>query len=116
MQHLETLDNLNIRNLSMFIPDPINYSAAFRISLKRQSEIINTLNWKSPSWINSTRLVLDTPIGKVRREDMIEYDEKRKLAVFEREGKKVLYPDLPEEMDIPGKLDILLWKNHASHH
>lgn len=110
IKHLGKLELLNIRNLSIFIPDPINYSASFRIRLSRLFNIIDNFNWKSPSWINSTRFVLDSHIGKVRREDMKSYDEKNEMATFVREGKQVLYPDFPEELDIPGDLETLLWK------
>lgn len=112
-KHLQKLDELGIRNLSIFIPDPINYSASFRISLKRLFNIIDTLNWSTNSWVNSTRFVLDTHIGKVRREDMRYYDEVTREAVFEREGKQVKYPDFPEHLDHTGDLKILLWKEYA---
>jgi KamA family protein len=108
--HLKNLDNLGVRNLSIFIPDPIYYSGAFRIRLNRLFDLINQFNWKSPSWINSTRFVLDTPIGKVRREDMKSYDEQSETAIFEREGKQVIYPDFPLHLDKPGELETLLWK------
>lgn len=113
IRHLKTLDELGVRNLSVFIPDPINYSAAFRINLQRLFNIINEFNWKSPSWINSTRFLLDTQIGKVRREDIKHYDPAKGLAIFEREGRQIEYPDLPQELDIPGDLETMLWKDHA---
>jgi len=112
-QHLTRLDELEIRNLSMFIPDPINYSAAFRIRLKRLFSLIDELNWSTPSWVNSTRVVLDTHYGKVRREDLKEYDEESGQAVFVREGNRIPYPDLPADIDEPGDLKTLLWKDSA---
>ena len=111
--HLEQLDNLGIRNLSIFIPDPIYYSGAFRVNLFRLFDLINQFHWRSPSWINSTRFVLDTPIGKVRREDMKHYDDKTSTAIFERQGKQVAYPDFPAALDKPGELKTLLWKNYS---
>lgn len=115
-QHLERLDELRMRNLSMFIPDPINFSASFRIRLKRLFKIMDQLNWSTPSWINSTRLVLDTHYGKVRREDLRSYDEEQNMAVFEREGHVIPYHDLPMELDKPGDRNTLLWKEtHSSH-
>ncbi len=110
-KHLIKLDELGIRNLSMFIPDPINYSASFRIRLNRLFSIIDELNWATPSWVNSTRVVLDTQYGKVRREDLKHYDEMQGIAIFEREGHKIVYPDLPKDMDNPGDLTTLLWKD-----
>lgn len=107
---LTLLDELDIRTLSMFIPDPIKFSASYRMQLSRLFRIVDELNWKSPSWINSTRVVLDTPHGKVRREDLIEYDRGSGIAIFERDGHRITYPDLPAEMDVPGQLETLLWK------
>jgi lysine 2,3-aminomutase len=107
---LTDLDNLNVRNLSVFIPDPINYSATFRIPLERIFALMDELNWTTSSWLNSTRLVLDTTHGKVRREDLKQFDQKNGIATFEREGKSITYHDLPKEVDKPGDIDTLLWK------
>ena len=71
---------------------------------------MDELNWNTPSWINSTRLVLDTRYGKVRREDLQNYDEKSRIATFKRDGKIVKYPDFLEELDKPGDVNVLLWK------
>ncbi len=107
---LTMLDDLDIRNLSMFIPDPIKYSAVFRIRLERLFKMIDEVNWGTASWVNSTRTVLDTNHGKVRREDFKGYDACGNVAIFKREGQTIEYPDLPEAMDIPGDLNTLLWK------
>lgn len=108
---LTELDELGVRNISMFIPDPIKYSASFRLTLARLFGIMDELNWTTSAWVNATRLVLDTPYGKVRREDLKHIDEKRHIAVFERERHTIEYPDLPPEMDEPGDLATLLWKS-----
>jgi lysine 2,3-aminomutase len=105
---------MGIRNLSMFIPDPIKYSAVFRIRLERLFAMIDQVNWNSSSWVNSTRTVLDTHHGKVRREDFKGYDTSRNVAIFQREGHTIEYPDLPESMDVPGDIDTLLWKESSS--
>lgn len=107
---LTMLDEMDIRNLSMFIPDPIKYSAAFRIRLERLFKILDEVNWTTPSWVNSTRVVLDTHHGKVRREDLKAYDPERSVAIFEREGHQIDYPDLPTAMDDAGDINTLLWK------
>lgn len=114
IRHLEQLDQLGIRNLSIFIPDPINFSAPFRINLARLIGIIERINWFSPSWINSTRFVMDTMVGKVRREDMAEYDLNAGVATFKRDGKSVAYPDFPAELDVPGNLETMLWRDNVS--
>lgn len=109
LMHL--LDHLQIRNLSIFFPEPVLYSAAFRINLKRIFSIMDSFYWNSPSWINSTRFVLDSPIGKVRREHLKKYVQDH-YAIFVREEKEIIYPDLPEVLDIPGDLRLMLWKNN----
>lgn len=105
---LQKMDELHIRPLSIFIADPISYSAAFRIKLKRIIDIINEVNWTSPSWINSARFTMDTTIGKVRIENII-YWEKNHI-IFSREGKNVDYYDLDDGIDNPTPLKTLLWK------
>jgi KamA family protein len=107
---LRGLDELGVRPLSLFVADPINYSACFRISLRRLFSIMDELNWQTSAWVNAVRLVLDTPIGKVRREDLTDWDEERGLVTFSREGQQIVYPDFPREMDEPGDLATLLWK------
>lgn len=108
-QLLRRLDELTVRNLSIFIPDPINYSAAFRLRLKRFFAIIDTINQQEPAWISATRTVLDTPHGKVRREDIVSSCEQSNTVTFERDGLTIEYADLPAELDEPGKVGTLLW-------
>lgn len=69
---------------------------------------MNELNWKTPSWINSTRFVMDTTIGKVRYENIIKWEGK--CITFSREGKEVKYYDLDDGIDKPTELNRLLWK------
>lgn len=106
---LEKLDDLHIRPISIFIPDPIAYSASFRIRFDRIKKIQDELNWSTPSWINSVRFTLDTTLGKVRRENIVSKDGN--LIIFEREGNNVEYYDLDDELDIPSPIEKLLWKN-----
>lgn len=105
------MDEMHIRPLSIFIPDPISYGASFRVSFKRVIEIMDEVNWHSPSWINSTRFTMDTTIGKVRKENIIAW--KDKCITFSREGKTVNYYDLDDNIDIPGNPKKLLWKDYA---
>lgn len=102
------MDELNIRPLSIFISDPISYGAVNRISAKRIEEIMDEVNWNTPSWVNSTRFVMDTTIGKVRRENIIKKDEK--CITFSRDGKTVDYYDLDDGIDTPSSIDKLLWR------
>lgn len=105
---LTKMDELHIRPLSIFIPDPIAYSASFRLSFRRIISIMNELNWNTPSWINSTRFVMDTTIGKVRYENIKKWE--KNCITFSREGKEVKYYDLDDGIDIPSDLNKLLWK------
>jgi KamA family protein len=107
---LGALDDLDVRPLSMFVPDPINYSASFRIGLARLFAIVDELHVSTPAWINAVRVVLDTPIGKVRRDDMVAWDRDSGRVIFERCGQRIEYVDLPQELDVPGDLATLLWK------
>lgn len=109
---LVELDELGIRNLSIFAPDPVNFSSPFRISLKRQFALMDQLNWNSPAWVQGTRYALDTPQGKLRREDLLRFEKDEKgnsSAIFLRNGKEIRYPDFPENLDIPGEKQLLLW-------
>jgi KamA family protein len=108
--HVEMLDRMGIRQVSMFIPDPINYSATFRISLERLFRIIDEFNWKTPSWVNAGRVAMDTPVGKVRRENIAAWDKTTGEVLFEREGNQVKYIDFPEDLDVPGDILKMLWK------
>jgi KamA family protein len=103
---LTELDELWVRNLSVFLPDPISYSASFRMTLARAFDLIDSLNLDQPSWINSTRLVLDTTYGKVRREHYVAAENH-----FVRRTDRVPYVDFPAELDVPGDVSRLLWKS-----
>ena len=103
------MDELNIRPLSIFIPDPISYGAANRVSFDRINKIIDEVNWNTPSWINSVRFTMDTTIGKVRRENIVNIDGKK--ITFMRENKFVDYYDLDDGIDVPSNINKLLWKD-----
>lgn len=107
---LRQLDDLRANPINLFIPDPINYSASFRIPMKRLFKLMDELFWSTASWTNGVRLVLDTPIGKVRREDLVAWDDKTGRITFQRDGRKIIYHDFPANLDEPGELSTLLWK------
>jgi lysine 2,3-aminomutase len=56
------------------------------------------------------RFCLDTPIGKVRRENIVGWDRERGVVTFERDGKRVSYPDFPAALDVPGDPTVMLWR------
>ncbi|WP_375779063.1 radical SAM protein [Bradyrhizobium sp. ma5] len=107
---LEKLDEIGVRNLSIFIPDPIHFSAAFRVRLSRIWRISDHLNFISPSWINSTRFVFDSHRGKVRREHYSATNGDTDVAIFVRDGDQISFPDFPEYLDVPGRIEFMLWK------
>ena len=112
--HLETLDELEVRNLSVFVPEPIVGSAPFRLSWDRFETLVDALVRTTPSWINATRFVLDTPVGKVRREDLSERDRAAGTLTFERDGRRIAYPDFPAHLDEPGDPEVMLWRGRGS--
>ncbi len=105
------LEDQHVRPVSFFIADPIKYGADFRVPLKRLFDIHDKLRWKLASWAATFRLVLDSPVGKVRREDIKKWDTKTGKVTFVREGQKVVYHDLPEAMYEPGDINKMLWKD-----
>lgn len=110
---LRKLDDLDARPINLFIPDPIFYSASFRVPLERLLGLMDDLYWTTSSWTNGVRIVLDTPVGKVRREDIRAWDKATGMVAFEREGEQVIYHDFPKELDVPGDPKTLLWKNQS---
>lgn len=106
---LTEMDELDVRPLSIFIPDPISYGAVNRVSAERIEKIMDEVNWNTPSWVNSTRFVMDTTIGKVRRENIVK--KEGKCITFSRDEKTVDYYDLDDGIDVPSDINILLWKN-----
>jgi lysine 2,3-aminomutase len=105
------LEDEHVRHINFFIADPICYSADFRVPLARLYEISDILQWSLPSWSANFRLVLDTPFGKVRREDIVSWDKQSEIVVFRREGHDVIYHDLPQSMYVPGDLSKMLRKD-----
>jgi lysine 2,3-aminomutase len=105
----EKLDALGVRPLSVFIVEPNKFSGAFRLPFARIESLINAIHWNTPSWMNALRFTLDTAIGKVRREDIVQRQNGE--IIFEREGRRTAYQDFPAAFDIPGDPALLLWKD-----
>lgn len=110
IKHIWILDDLKIRNLSIFIPDPVKFSACYRIPIKRIKKLIKNFNWNSSSWINSTRFLMDSNIWKIRIEDIIKIEWNK--ITFKRNSKEIVYFDFPEKLDKPWDLKIMLWKDY----
>ena len=109
-QLISMVDTLGVRPLSMYAPDPVQYTHPYRIHLGRLFAIEDQLRWNYPSWVNAVPMVFDTPIGKVHREALLAYLPEQGHAVFGREGKRFNYPDFPAEQDIAGTRATLLWR------
>ena len=72
---------------------------------------MDELNWKTPSWINSVRFVMDTTFGKVRRENILKIEGKH--ITFYRDGHQIEYYDLDDGIDVPGDINEMLWKSQG---
>lgn len=105
------LEGQHVHPVSFFIADPIDYSADFRVPLRQLFDMHDRLRWQLPSWAATFRLVLDSPAGKVRREDITSWDEDSDTVTFTRDGHYVVYHDLPADQYVPGDLKTMLWKN-----
>jgi KamA family protein len=107
---IERLDDERVRTLSVYVPEPIRHSAPFRLPLARVFALQDELTARTPSWINAVRFTLDSPIGKVRRENVAHWDAAARRVVFRRDGQTFAYPDFPAELDVPGDPAVLLWR------
>jgi len=112
-RHIRRLDELRVRTISLFAPDPIHYSAAFRLTLDRLFALHDQLSAETPSWINAAALTFDSPLGKFRREHLVSRDRARGLALFRHRGRDIPYHDLPEALDLPGDPAVMLWRDGA---
>lgn len=99
----------NVGMLSMFIADPIRYGAAYRLRLQRVFDIADEVFFRGEAWISNFRVCLDSRIGKVKREHIVSRDPGRDTYVFARQGRQVIYHDIPAEMDVPTPLADLLY-------
>jgi len=102
------MDELRVRQMSIFTPDIIAFSATYRIPYQRICDIFDWINYHSSAWVNSVRLVSAVEVGKARRENIKRWDKEKGIITFEIDGKEFDYVDFPEELDI--KSDKLLWK------
>lgn len=107
---IERLESFHTRTLSLFVPEPIFYSAAYRISWRRMCALIDAVIQHTPAWMHAFRFSLDSPYGKVQRADLIMHDRTGGRLIFKRGDKRFAYPDFPEIMDAPGDIATMLWK------
>lgn len=110
LELMQKLEAHHVKTLSIYVPEPINFSATYRISYDRMCAIIDEVNVRASAWLNSFRFCLDSPFGKVRRENLKMRDRLSQRLVFMREGQRIDYPDFPASMDNPGDIKTMLWK------
>jgi lysine 2,3-aminomutase len=107
---IETLDELRVRTVSVYFPEPVMFSGTYRISFGRLLRLIDDFQHHCPSWLHSIRFCQDTARGKCQLHELDHIDESRGVVVFNRGSQKIEVPDFPIELDQPGKIEHLLWK------
>jgi lysine 2,3-aminomutase len=107
---IQKLDTYHVRTLSIYVPEPVKFSAAYRVAYDRMCHIMDEVVMRAPLWLNSFRFCLDSPVGKVRRENLTMRDRASHTLVFMREGARIVYPDFPADMDKAGDLETMLWQ------
>ncbi|MBH0239528.1 radical SAM protein [Methylobrevis albus] len=107
---VEDLDDARVRTLSVYVPEPIRYSAPYRMPLDRVFAIQDALTTGWPGWANAIRFTLDSPVGKVRREHIVARDRAAGTVTFRREGQSIVYPDFPAMLDVAGDPATMLWR------
>ncbi len=110
MRTIERLDEVGVRTVSIYFPEPVMFSATYRIPFRRIQKLVRSVQHRSPSWLHSVRFCQDTNLGKCQLHEFDRVDAERGLVIYEREGKRIEVPDFPESQDQPGERSIMLWK------
>lgn len=108
---LKRLDACHVQTISIFVPEPVAYSACYRMGYDRMLRLMDTVYAENPPWLTGFRFCLDTPLGKVRREHLVARDQEKNTLYFMRGAKRIAYPDLPAALDAPGDVQIMLWRD-----
>jgi KamA family protein len=103
------LENLGVRTYSVYVPEPIPYSASTRLTFRRACKLIDEVKKRLPGWADF-RFCLDTPAAKVGREHLIASEDSSNTLVFFYDNQRIRYPDFLESMDEAGDVEVLLWK------
>lgn len=107
------LDNIRVRQMSVFTPDIIAFSATYRVPYQKMCDMFDWINYHSSGWVNAIRLVSAIPPGKARRENIVRWDKEKGIITFAIQGVEFDYVDFPEELYTdPGRL---LWKPEDQH-
>ncbi len=116
--HVEVLDLLYERLAalgapfhSVYVPEPVPYSAAYRLAFRRARGLVEDLRRRNPG--ADFRFCLDTKAGKVEPHHMMPRESAGGKLIFLFEGQRVEYPDFPESRDAPGAVEMLLWRSRA---
>lgn len=100
---------VGVQMLSMFITDPIKYGAVYRPRLQRVFDTADEIFFHAEAWLSNIRVCQDTPIGKVKREHVSSCDIEKGQYTFSRQGRSVVYQDIPLSLDEPSSLKTLLY-------
>jgi lysine 2,3-aminomutase len=110
LELLRRLADVGVHTMAIYVPEPVRDGAVYRVRLDRVFAITDEVFRTGEGWVSGFRVCLDTPIGKVRREDIVLRDPARDTVVFEREGRRVEFRDIPAGMDVPTPLSDLLYR------
>lgn len=112
---LHKLEQHHVRTYSIFVPEPIPFSATYRLRYDRMCGIIDAVQRVAPPWLTGFRFCLDSPVGKVRREQLVGRDAAADTLLFDYHGEKISYPDFPAHMDNPGDVKTMLWQSENAY-
>lgn len=110
MRTIERLDEAGVRTVSIYFPEPVKYSATYRVPFSRIQKLVRSVQHHSPSWLHGVRFCQDTSVGKCQLHELDHVDRDRGLVIYKRRGQLIEVPDFPECQDEPGDRSILLWK------
>lgn len=108
---INKLDVCRVKNVVIYVADPLSFLGQYRIPIKACLELKRALEETSPSWLNSFRMVFDSPYGKVNIDRFIRKDNEKQVCYFNHKERIVEFPDFPEELYSESPKKILLWNS-----
>lgn len=107
---IKTLDECRVNNVVIYVADPLSFLGKYRVPISKCLKLKHDLEETSPSWINSLRMVFDSPDGKVNIDRFIHKDMGNQICYFNHKNHVVGFPDFPEELYRASSRETLLWK------
>lgn len=99
-----------ISMLAMHIPDVVPLSDYYRPRLDRVYAIADELFRTSEAWAWNVRVLLDTPYGKMRRDDIVARDFEQSTYTFARGEHRFVYRDIAAALDEATPVARLLYR------